>query len=223
MPMRRTPRRSRESDRAASLAAWEPKTRLGKLVRDGHITSIDEIFQVSTPIREVQILDILLPNLEEEFIGVNLVQRQTDAGEVNRFKATIVVGNRQGFVGVGSAKMKEIGPAINAAIVRAKLNIIPVKLGCGSWECEGGADHSHSIPYRLEGHAGSVKITLFPAPKGVGLAAADTAKAVLRLAGVRDVWSKTRGATKTSANLAWATYYALKSSYKVMTPNDWVK
>ena len=220
---KRKPRRPRENNTAAEIAAWVPKTRLGKLVKEGHITSIDEIFQNATPIREVQIIEILLPNLEEEFIGINLVQRQTDAGEVNRFKATLVVGNKKGYVGVGQAKMKEIGPAINGAILRAKLNITPIKLGCGSWECQGGAEHNHSIPYQLEGHSGSVKITLYPAPKGVGLAAADTAKAVLKLAGVQDVWSKTKGATRTSANLAWATYHALRSSYNLMTPLDWVK
>ncbi len=218
----RPQRRPRRNDQREATP-WEPRTRLGRLVRDGHITSIEEIFTNVLPIREVEIVNLLLPDLEEEVLNINLVQRQTDAGEVNRFRTTVIVGDRNGHVGIGSAKMKEIGPAINSAIERAKINIIPVKLGCGSWECEGGTDHKHSVPYRLTGSTGSVRITLFPAPRGLGLAAANTAKTVLQLAGVQDVWSKTRGSTATKENLAWATYYALKHSYKFMTPEDWEK
>ncbi|MEM2481747.1 MAG: hypothetical protein QW365_01450, partial [Candidatus Nezhaarchaeales archaeon] len=77
--------------------------------------------------------------------------------------------------------------AIDKAIVEAKLNIIPIRLGCGSWECRCG--RPHSVPIKTWGKAGSVEITLIPAPRGTGLAAGDTAKIVLRLAGVKDVWT----------------------------------
>ncbi|MHA1916785.1 MAG: 30S ribosomal protein S5 [Candidatus Ranarchaeia archaeon] len=200
-----------------------PRTRLGKMVKEDKITSIDEIFAQVLNIREPQIVDRLVSNLEEEVIDINLVQRQTDAGEVSKFKATVVVGNRSGYIGLGEAKMKEIGPAIRAAINRAKLNLSPVKRGCGSWECEGGDSHTHSIPYEVDGKSGSVKISLKPAPRGVGLVAAKKARIVLALSGIKDVWSLTKGHTKTSANLAKATFDALISTYNVMTQKDWTK
>ncbi len=222
------PRTSRESGRRSDRSSfpeveWEPKTRLGQLVKDGAITSIEEIYNRVLQIREPEIVEKLVSNLEEEVIDIKLVQRQTDAGEVSKFKATVVVGNRAGYIGIGEAKMKEIGPAIRAAISRAKLNLTPVKLGCGSWECEGGESHNHSIPYQVEGKGGSVNITLKPAPRGVGLVAAKNSKTVLALAGIKDVWSITKGHTKTSTNLAKATFDALKRTFKVMTPQDWTK
>ncbi|MHA1238739.1 MAG: 30S ribosomal protein S5 [Candidatus Odinarchaeia archaeon] len=202
-----------------SVEDWVPKTRVGKMVKEGKITSIDEIFRLSLPIREPEIVDLLLPNLEEEVIDINLVQKQTDAGEQSRFKATVVVGNGAGYVGVGEGKAKEIGPAIRAAIEHAKLNIRPVKRSCGSWYC--ACDEPHSIPFIVIGKAGSVRLKLIPAPKGVGLVTADVIKVVLRLAGIRDVWSWSKGHTRTSVNFAKAAYNALKNTYRIMTPKDW--
>src|SRR5690606_37813178 len=144
---------------------------------------------------------------------VSLVQKQTDAGENSRFKVTVIVGSDEGYIGVGEAKAKEIGPAIRKAINLAKLNIIPVHRGCGSWEC--GCGQPHTIPFAVKGKAGSVEIELMPAPKGVGLAAADTAKLVLSLAGIKDIWSRTSGRTRTTSNLTKATFEALRRTMKV--------
>ncbi|MCK5183781.1 MAG: 30S ribosomal protein S5, partial [Candidatus Heimdallarchaeota archaeon] len=91
----------------SELHSWKPKTKLGRMVQKGEITSIDEIFQQSLRISEEQIIDTLISNLEDEVININLVQRQTDAGEKSRFKACVAVGNRNGFVGIGEAKTKE--------------------------------------------------------------------------------------------------------------------
>jgi len=202
-----------------SLDEWIPRTKLGRLVREGLITSIDEIFQQALPIRETEIIDILLPNLREEVVDINLVQKQTDAGELSKFKVTVVVGNENGYIGIGEGKAREIGPAIRIAIRDAKMNIVPVRLGCGSWEC--GCGTPHSVPFRVEGKAGSVKVVLFPAPRGTGLVAADTIKVVLRLAGVKDVRSFSKGHTKTTVNFVKATYNALKNTYKIVAPYDW--
>ncbi|MEQ9714846.1 MAG: 30S ribosomal protein S5 [Candidatus Asgardarchaeia archaeon] len=202
-----------------SLDEWIPRTKLGRLVREGHITSIDEIFQQALPIREAEIIDILLPNLREEVVDINLVQKQTDAGELSKFKVTVVVGNENGYIGIGEGKAREIGPAIRIAIRDAKMNIVPVRLGCGSWEC--GCGTPHSVPFRVEGKAGSVRVVLFPAPRGTGLVAADTIKVVLRLAGVKDVRSFSKGHTKTTVNFVKATYNALKNTYKIVAPYDW--
>ena len=203
----------------SNLDEWQPKTRLGRMVKEGKITNIDELFRLCQPIKEVEIIDSLLPNLQEEVVDLNLVQKQTDAGESSRFKATVVVGNSEGYVGVGEAKAKEVGPAIRIAIIKAKLNIKPVKRGCGSWEC--GCGTPHSLPFKTTGKAGSIEITLLPAPKGVGLVVADCVKLVLRLAGIKDVWCWSKGHTRTTFNFAKAAYEALKNTYNIMTPKEW--
>jgi len=83
---------SRQRDRPTSnLEEWIPKTRLGKMIQEGKITSIDEVFLSGLKISEPQIVDSLLPDLQEEVINVNLVQKQTDAGEKSRFKAIVAV------------------------------------------------------------------------------------------------------------------------------------
>jgi small subunit ribosomal protein S5 len=198
---------------------WQPRTLLGKMVLEGKIKSIDEIFAKNIPIKEVEIIDTLLPDLKSEVISVGFVQRQTDSGEVSQYQVTVVVGNENGYVGVGMGKSRQIGVAIEKATRRAKLNIIPVRRGCGSWECLCGKPHS--IPYKVEGKAGSVKIELIPAPRGVGIVASDVAKVVLRLAGISDVWSRSYGETRTTHNMAKAVYNALKKTYEFYPPSDW--
>ncbi|NVM04305.1 MAG: 30S ribosomal protein S5 [Candidatus Helarchaeota archaeon] len=200
-----------------SFDSWKPKTKLGRLVKEGYITSIDEIYQNVYTIKEAEIVDFLLPNLQEEVIDINLVQKQTDAGERSQFKTTIIIGT-PGYIGIGEGKNQEIGPAIRATISHAKLNLIPVRRGCGSWEC--ACDKPHSIPFNVDGKSGSVRIALMPAPQGVGLVAAKTPTTVLRLAGIQDVWTRTKGHTKATLNFAKATYKALKNTYKVMYPKD---
>ncbi|RLG64776.1 30S ribosomal protein S5, partial [archaeon] len=116
------------------METWEPRTRLGRMVKEGLITSIDEIFKNNLRIKEPEIIDILLPELYYEIVNVNIVQRQTDAGEKSRFQVLVCIGNKDGYVGVGLGKHAQIRYAIQNAIRDAKLNIIPVLRGCGSWE-----------------------------------------------------------------------------------------
>jgi small subunit ribosomal protein S5 len=193
------------------LSVWEPRTELGRLVKEGKIRTIDEIFANNYLIKEPEIVDILLPGLKQELLAVNLVQRQTHAGERNQFRAVVAVGNEDGYVGVGVGKAKQVRQAIEKAVREAKLNIIPVRRGCGSWKCS--CDEPHSVPFVVRGKAGSVEVTLIPAPKGVGLVAGDVAKVVLRLAGIKDVWTQTRGETRTTLNFAMAVYNALRNTY----------
>ncbi|MEM0225350.1 MAG: 30S ribosomal protein S5 [Thermofilaceae archaeon] len=195
----------------SSLQEWTPRTVAGVLVKEGKITSIDQLFEMNLPIREVEIVDALLPGLKHEIASINLVQRQTDAGEVSQFQATVVVGNEDGYVGLGMGKSRQIRLAIEKAIIRAKLNIIPVRRGCGSWYCLCG--EAHSVPVKVRGKSGSVEVVLLPAPKGVGLVAAESAKIVLRLAGIQDVWTRTKGETRTTHNMAKAVFEALKQTY----------
>ncbi|MCU0852700.1 MAG: 30S ribosomal protein S5 [Thermoplasmata archaeon] len=200
------------------MAEWKPKTRLGKLVAEGKITTMSEALKTRLPLREPEIVDILLPDLVDEVLDVNMVQRMTDSGRRVRFAITVVVGNNDGFVGLGRLKGKEVGPAIRAAIDVAKLNIIEVKRGCGSWQC--GCLTPHSLPFEVEGHAGSVVVTFKPAPRGTGLAIGDIAKSVLRMAGVKDAWGFTKGHTKTTINNSIAAFEALRKTSQVRVTEE---
>lgn len=203
----------------STLEEWVPRTTVGKMVKEGKIKSIDEIFEKNLPIKEVEIIDALIPNLKFEVVNVNFVQRQTDAGEVSQFQVTAAVGNEDGYVGVGMGKSRHIRVAIEKAVRNAKLNIIPVRRGCGSWECLCG--EPHSLPFKVEGKSGSVRVQLLPAPKGVGLVASDIAKIVLRLAGIKDIWTRSFGETRTTHNMAKAVYNALKETYRFKSPDMW--
>jgi small subunit ribosomal protein S5 len=121
------------AERTQSLEQWVPKTRLGKLVQEGKITSIEEVFTEGLPIKEPQIVDALIPEIKEEVINISLVQKQTDAGEKSRFKAIVAVGNREGYIGLGSGKASQVRTAIEKGAAEARLNLIPVRRGCGSW------------------------------------------------------------------------------------------
>src|SRR5512139_380731 len=123
---------SREQrDRTVNLEEWVPKTRLGKMIQEGKITSMDEVFLSGIKISEPQIVDALLPDIQEEVININLVQKQSDAGEKSRFKAIVAVGNRDGYIGLGSGKASQVRNAIEKAAVDARLKVVPIRRGCG--------------------------------------------------------------------------------------------
>ena len=190
-----------------------PKTQLGQMVKEGRITDIDEIFDQGLPIMELGIVDTLLPDLEEEVMDVNLVQRMHKSGRKVNFRVIVAVGNKNGYVGLGQGKAKEVGPAIRKAVDNAKFNIIKVRRGCGDWGCVCGREHTE--PFKIEGKKGSVRVTLIPAPGGVGLAIGNVGKTILGLAGIDDVWSQTMGQTQTTINFAGAIFEALKELSKV--------
>ena len=99
----------------------------------------------------------------------------------------------------------------------AKLSIMKIRKGCGSWQC--GCKTPHSIPVAVEGKCGSVRLRLIPAPKGTGLIVEGECGQVLRKAGIRDVWSKAIGQTRTKLNLIKACEDALRklSTTKIQT------
>lgn len=202
---------ARPGDRDRDPRDWVPKTELGRRVKSGAVTSMSEALKTGLPLREPEIVNILLPNMEDDVIDINMVQRMTDSGRRVRFRVTAVVGNRDGFVGIGQARGKEVGPTIRRAIDAAALNIIEVRRGAGSWE-SGAEAPPTSMPFKVMGKCGSAEIFLIPAPQGTGLATGDVPKQVLRLAGVTDCWSFARGQTKTTINFAKATFNALKAA-----------
>ena len=185
-----------------NMDEWEPKTKMGRQVKEGTITDIDEIFEKGLPIMELEIVDALIPDLEEEVM-------------------IVAVGNKDGYVGLGQGKAKEVGPAIRKAVDNAKYNIIKVRRGCGDWGCVCGREHT--VPFKVTGKTSSVSVTLMPAPAGVGLVVGDVGKTILKLAGIHDVWSQTFGQTQTTVNFANAVFGALKELSNVKASEDDLK
>ena len=202
------------------VEGWVPRTRLGKMILEGRISSMEEVFMDGAKIREPEIVDVLLPDLQEEVINISLVQKQTDAGEKSRFKAIVAVGNRDGYVGLGSGKARQVRTAIEKAAINARLNITPIRRGCGSWEC--GCGKPHSLPFKVRGKCGGVEILLVPGSRGLGVVASEAAKIILGLAGVKDCWTKSYGDTRTVPSFAYAIFDALRKTYSLVTPDDWV-
>jgi len=196
---------------------WQPRTRLGRRVQDGEVESMADAMATGLPIKEPEIVDQLLPGLEDEVLDINMVQRMTDSGRRVKFRCVVVVGNRDGYVGYAEGRDDQVGGAIQKAIGNAKLNIIDVSRGCGSWEC--GCGRPHTVALRTTGKAGSVEVELIPAPRGLELAGADTVKHVLRLAGIEDAWTRSSGKTRTTVNLAKATFIALRNTAEARVPD----
>lgn len=210
-------------DRERDVEMWVPKTALGKTVKEGKIKDIDEIFQQNSRIIEYEIVDLLLPNLGSELVNIGQAkgkfgggkrrpwrqtQKKTAEGNVPKFGCMAIVGDESGHVGVGYGKAKETVPAKEKAIRAAKINMMPVLRGCGSQECI--CNEPHSIPMVVEGKSGSVKIKLIPAPKGTGLVIDDECKKIMILAGIKDIYSKSFGQTRTKFNMIKATVDALQ-------------
>ncbi|HKM79105.1 MAG TPA: 30S ribosomal protein S5 [Candidatus Bathyarchaeia archaeon] len=203
-----------------SEAGWIPKTKVGRMVQGGQIVTLEDIFTQGLKIKEPEIVDVLLPGLKQEVLGIGFVQKQTDAGEKSRFKAIVAVGNGTGFLGIGGAKAKQVRSAIDKATLQAKLDVVPLRRGCGSWEC--GCGQAHSLPFRVRGKCGSVAIEIIPGPRGLGLVGGETPKTILTLAGVKDCWTRSFGSTSTLGSMAFAVYEALRSTYGMVAPKDWV-
>jgi len=197
--------------------SWEPKTKIGKMVKAGEITSLEQILDMGKPLLEPEIIDVLMPDLQAETLEVRSTQRVTDSGKRTKFRVTVVIGDGKGHVGVGVGKSEELKPAMNYAIRDAKKKMISVKPGCGSWECR--CNMPHSIPKFTEGKEGSTIVQLKPAPRGLGLASNDTVKKVLSMAGVKDVWSRKLGGSNTY-NMALATIKALDALNMLKPPAE---
>ena len=207
--------RRRGPDPRVTLREWMtqgPRTRLGRMVVNGEITTFEQAVASRLPIREPEIVDAFFqPNLFVEMIGrPRRIQRMTDSGQRTRFNVMVVVGNKDGIVGLATSKGKEVAITIQKATNQAKLNMIAIRRGNGSWESGGGP--GRSVPMKITGRAGSTRITLMPAPTGKGLVIGETGRLILQMAGITDVWSSSKGQTRTQYNFARATFNALKQA-----------
>ncbi len=205
------------------ISSWVPKTEIGRKVKSGEIASLSYIIDSGLKILEPQIVDVLVPNIENELLLVGQAkgkfgggqrrifkqtQKKTREGNKPSFLTVAVVGNKDGYIGVGFGKSRETVPAKEKAIRKAKLNIFKISRGCGSWEC--GCRGPHTIPFEVAGKCGSVRVVLKPAPKGKGLVVESELAKMLKLAGIKDIWSKTFGQTPIRTNLVLACVDALK-------------
>jgi small subunit ribosomal protein S2e len=207
------PRREKEEG-----GAWIPVTKLGRLVKDKMITSLEQIYLFSLPIKEFQIVDFFLEGkVKDEVMKIMPVQKQTRAGQRTRFKAFVVIGDSDGHIGLGVKCSKEVATAIRGAIILAKLSIVPVRRGY--WGNNIGLPHT--VPIKVTGKCGSVVVRVVPAPRGTGIVAARVPKKVLQFAGVEDCYTSAKGSTKTLGNFVKATFFALRNSYGFLTPNLW--
>lgn len=211
---RRGPRRGGRKDEDKE---WVPVTKLGRLVKDGKIKSMEEIYLFSLPIKEYQIIDFFLPGLKDEVMNITPVQKQTSAGQRTRFKAFVAVGDFDGHVGLGQKCAKEVATAIRGAIIAAKLSVIPVRRGY--WGAH--IQEPHTIPCKVSGKTGSVMCRLIPAPRGTGIVAAPASKRLLQMAGVSDCYTQSKGCTATTGNFLKATFVAIAKSYQLLTPDLW--
>lgn len=207
----RNDRRKKEKEvKVFDKDAWIPKTELGKRVKAGEIATLDDVFKLGKKLMEPEIVDCFIPDLQMKIIDVKKTTRVTRAGRHFSFRVSVIIGDGNGHIGVGTGKNIERIIAQEKAIKDAKLNIVPVRRGCGSWECN--CSKKHSVPYKVLGKCASLRVELIPAPNGIGLAVSDTIKPIFDLVGIKDLWSNTRGATDTKLNFTRATIDAL---YKI--------
>ena len=203
--------RPRRPRREPVVIPWVPKTILGKKVDSGEITAMEEIYEKGYRIQEAGIIKKLLPDLKTEVIDVGLIQKMTPNGQSTRFKALVAAGNENGWLGIGLGKSKQMRIAIEKANNAAFLNVSPVKLGCGSWECR--CDQKHSVPFKVKGKGGSVTIEILPGPRGLGLVAGGKIRNLLKLAGLKDAWTYTKGSTTTMNSTSKALLQCLRQTF----------
>merc|ERR1719215_2403051 len=169
---------------------WVPVTKLGRLVKDGKINNIEEIYLHSLPIKEFQTI---------------------------RFVCYVLVGDQNGHIGLGAKCAKEVATAIRGGIISAKMNLIPIRRGY--WGNRLGSPHT--MPMKVHGKCGSVRVRLIPAPRGSAVVGSLTLKKIMNFAGVADVFSCSCGHTRTKGNFMKATVEALRATYGCLTPDLW--
>ncbi len=135
--------------------------------------------------------------LEDKVISIGRVTKVNKGGRRFRFSATVAVGNRKGLIGIGTGKANEVAESIAKAIQAANKNVVKIAL-----------IDNRTVPHEATGKTGRAQVLIKPAKVGRGIVAGGAARAVLELAGVKDIMAKSLGAN-TKINVAKATMNAL--------------
>ncbi|MBR9689467.1 MAG: 30S ribosomal protein S5 [Candidatus Altiarchaeota archaeon] len=206
------------------------------MVKSGEITSINEILNRGLKIIEPEVVDMLIPGLKSDLIKIGQAKGKFGGGQRRPFRRTqkkvregsrntytylSIIGDGNGYIGIGKGSSRESMLARQRALINAKRNIQYVFRGCGDWEC--GCKTTHSLPFTVEGKSASIRMVLKPAPKGTGLVIGDEGKKMLKLVGIKDAWSETYGETRTRINYAYALFDALKNIKRTKIPEKYMK
>ncbi len=225
--------RERYDDAQKEPKLWVPKTKLGRDVLAGKLKTFDEVLSTGIKIMETEIVDYFFPELQADFVMIGqskgkfgggarraykTTQKKIREGSRTKFSYIAIVGNGDGYIGVGKGSSRESLPAKESSIKAAKLSMIKVLRACGSWEC--GCGKPHSVPFQVEGKSSSVAVQLFPAPRGTGLVVHPEAKRLLTIAGITDAWSRTFGETRNRINLGYAVFDALRKTSVLSVPEE---
>lgn len=223
-------------ERKEAPKLWVPKTKLGRDVLAGQVKTFDEILASGAKVMEPEIVDYFFPELQTDFIMIGqskgkfgggarrvfkTTQKKIREGARTKFSYIAVVGNGDGYVGIGKGSSRESLPAKESSIKAAKLNMMRVLRACGSWEC--GCGKPHSVPFAVRGKSSSVAVELFPAPRGTGLVVHPEMRRLLAIAGITDAWSKAFGETRNRINLGYATFEALRKTAIIAVPKDFAE
>ena len=136
---------------------------------------------------------------EDKVLDIARVTRVTSGGKHFRFRATVVIGNRNGKVGVGVAKGKDVAQAVSKATLKAKKGLLEIPL-----------NPRRTIPCDIRAKFNSARVLLRPTAAGKGLIAGGSVRIVLYLAGLTDISAKNLGRTSNKLNNAKAAFEALK-------------
>ncbi|MBN2127045.1 MAG: 30S ribosomal protein S5 [Candidatus Diapherotrites archaeon] len=203
----------KEEEKKQTIENWVPQTSLGKKVKNGEIETLEEIFNRGEKILEPEIVDMLVPELEEKLVDFTKTTKVRRAGRMFSFRAAVLVGDSKQFVGFGTAKDRERWPAIKKATRQAKLNLFKIRKGNGSWEST--ASTGTSIPFKVNGKSSSVRVELIPAPEGTGLVCGEKIKDVMKFCGIKDIWSKSAGNTSSTLDFIKAGIDALNKTTRM--------